>query len=55
VILGLQASVSDPRVNRVARRGRDLKLHRALSLVLHDHCAASDTIAMAHVTHAQTN
>jgi hypothetical protein len=55
VILGFQAGVSDPDVNGVARRGRDLELHRTLSLVLHDHGAASDMITMAHVTHAQTN
>jgi hypothetical protein len=55
VIVRFQPRLSDPGVNGVARRGRDLELHWALSLVLHNHRPGRDMIAMANIAHAQAD
>jgi hypothetical protein len=43
----------DPLLYPIARRGRDLELYGALSLVLHHDSASGDLIAMADVSYPQ--
>ena len=53
IILGFQTGAPDSGADRLTCWGRDLKLHRALSLVLHHDSPGGHMIAMAYVAHAQ--
>ena len=48
--VGSEACLLDPFLHSHAGRRRDLKLHRALGLVLYHHCARCNLVAMADVS-----
>jgi len=54
-VVRLQFCLLDPLLYSVSGRRRDLELHRALGLVLHDHRARCHLVAVADVPHLQTD
>jgi hypothetical protein len=52
-IVGSKAGLLDPLLNGVARRRRDLELHRTLCLLLHDDGPRGDLVAMTDVPKLQ--
>ena len=53
--LRLQSSPLDPRLQRLARRRRDFKLHRMLRLLLQYHGSSRNAITMAYIADAQAH
>ena len=55
VVIGFQCRLLDPSLQGLPGDCRDLELHRALGLVLHDDGSGGHLITMGHITHFERN